>query len=165
MGKHRTYTQRGLALGFAQAAAEAATDQCILWPYRLTTDGYGRLNVDGKRHRAHRFVLELAVGPAPGPDYEAAHAPLICHTPACVNPAHLRWATRSENMADAALDGTWHAPPVAKGARNGKTKLTAEQVRAIRADARAHQHIAQDFGVCRATVTDIKGRRRWAWLD
>ncbi len=106
MGKHSTYTKRGLALAFARAAAETDTDECIVWPYRLTTDGYGRLDVDGKRLRAHRFVLELASGPAPGPGYEAAHAPVICHNPPCVNPAHLRWATRVENVGDKVLDGT-----------------------------------------------------------
>ena len=55
---------------------------------------------------AHRWVLELAVGPPPFDRAEAAHAPLICNNPSCVSPKHLRWATHAENMADTVIDGT-----------------------------------------------------------
>ena len=168
MAQTRPYTKRGEALAFAQAAAETSTDDCILWPFRLTTDGYGRLTLNGKRLRVNRLVLELAGGPPPSPTHEAAHAPGICHTPACVNPRHLRWATHIENMADKVLDGTHLRPDTAadpRGERNGKAKLTEVKVRAIRADERTYREIAADYGIDRSTVSDLKSRRRWAWLD
>lgn len=100
-------TGKGELLRFATAAAESATDECIIWPYAKTRAGYGTIR--SRSTTAHRLVLELVSGPPPGADMDAAHAPLICHNRACVNPRHLRWATRTENIADKILDGTMKA--------------------------------------------------------
>jgi len=61
---------------------------------------YGRIKVLGIRtpQAAHRVSYELFVGPIP------AHLTIdhICRNTRCVNPAHLRLLTRSENS-----DGGW----------------------------------------------------------
>lgn len=92
---------------FATAAATHDEPGCLLWPYKQNGHGYGSLWVNGSAIQAHRFVLRLAKGDPPDESYEAAHAPLICHNRLCVNPAHLRWATRSANQRDRSLDDTW----------------------------------------------------------
>lgn len=91
---------------FLARAAEHQGDDCLLWPYAKGTAGYGQTNINGTPMSAHRAVLILATGEPPYPDMQAAHAPLVCHNRLCVNPRHLRWATRIENMADKVLDGT-----------------------------------------------------------
>lgn len=101
-------TTNGVPRSFVEEAATYEGDQCLEWPYAKNDKGYGQLQVGGRRVYAHRFVLELVSGPPPSEAMEAAHAPLVCHNPACVNPQHLRWATISENSRDRLLDGTFN---------------------------------------------------------
>lgn len=88
-----------------------------------------------------------------------AHNPIMCHNRSCVNPLHLREATQIENEHDKVLDGT-HA----MGQRNGRCKLTVENVLAIRADTRTCKIIALEYKVSEGAINDIKLRRNWAWL-
>ena len=89
---------------FITAALAARTDACILWPFALHR-GYGRMECARKRVRVHRYVCELAYGPPSRLRREAAH---LCGVKRCVNPAHLRWSSREENIADRFIqaDGT-----------------------------------------------------------
>ena len=103
------------AVPFCQWAAEQQTDKCIEWPFSLTPSGYARVRYKGRRTSAHRIVLELSAGEPPTPEHQAAHAPVICHNPACVNPRHLRWATRRENVLDRIADGTMTGSPYGVG--------------------------------------------------
>lgn len=145
---------------FIEEAAAASMDECLPWPFSRDPGGYGQLRVDGHLVQAHRAVLMLSAGPAPDPAMQAAHAPLICHNRACVNPRHLRWATRAENMADTVDDDTHR-----RGERSNAAKMTREQVLAIRSDGRPGMAIAQSYGISTAQVSQIKNRKRWAWLD
>jgi HNH endonuclease len=83
-------------MNFITAALASNSLDCILWPYTLHR-GYGRMEPNGKRIRVHRYVCERAHGPAPHPDYGAAH---LCGVKACINPRHLRWSSRSQNATD-----------------------------------------------------------------
>lgn len=152
-------TPRGALKAFVESAATSATDECIEWPYATTVHGYGVVWWGGRMRHAHRVTLELVAGPPPESGMEAAHAPLACHNRACVNPRHLRWATRDENVADRALDGT-----NTQGTTNGSVKLTEAQVLAIFRDPRPKSVIADGFGVTKSHVYSIKRGRSWAWL-
>lgn len=77
---------------------------CWLWKCRLNNQGYPVMNVHVPNlgHRklfAHRVSLEVFKRP-PRAGEEGAHDPVKCPHKHCVNPAHLRWATRSENERD-----------------------------------------------------------------
>ena len=125
---------------------------CWLWQGHRDRHGYG---VRGGR-LAHRVAWELARGPIPAGLSVCHH----CDEPACVNPEHLFVATHAENMADRGRKGR-----AARGERNGRAKLTAEQAAAIRARAgESHRSLAREFGVDRTTVRDIVRGVIWRGL-
>lgn len=69
---------------------------CWLWDGAVNWGGYGRMMVKGKSILAHRWSYENTNGPIPdGMDVDHK-----CRNRSCVNPDHLRLATRSENMAN-----------------------------------------------------------------
>lgn len=70
------------------------------WPWKggTTSRGYGQSwHGHGRPELAHRRALRITVGEPEDPTHEALHS---CDTPPCANPAHLRWGTHEENMAD-----------------------------------------------------------------
>lgn len=98
---------RGHVMRFAQAVAQYDGPVCIIWPFYIAPDGYGRMTVRGRPQTAHRVVLGLAKGEPPRDRMDAAHAAGVCWSRACVNPNHLRWATRYENEQDKKKSGTY----------------------------------------------------------
>ena len=151
-------TERGAAVAFVQKALAMETDACIEWPfYTCKTTGYPRMQTKNRMAKSvSREILERAIGPAPSEKHVAAHKPDKCHNRGCINKRHLRWATHSENMLDKRLDGTSRA-----GSSHHNSKLTADDVRAIRADKRTHQAISEDYPISRRHVSDIKRRLVW----
>ncbi len=157
--KQRPRAAHGEPMAFVLRAVGHKGDDCLLWPYGTTPWGYGCIRHEGKSVHAHRLVLMFKTG-GPPPDYpHAAHAPGICHNRLCVNPAHLRWATCTENSLDRRIDGTNLI-----GTRQPTAKLDDVKVRQIRKAAGPQRLLAVQFGVCQQTISDIKARRRWAWL-
>lgn len=148
---------RGHAIAFVKQAAASETDECIEWPYARTPDGYGQVVYQGKTYKPHRLALIFASGPPSAPGLDAAHAPVLCHNRLCVNPRHLRWATKAEQSADMVADGT--------RANQRRARLTPEAVRQIRADARPAREIAEEHGIAPGYVSQIKHRTTWAHLD
>lgn len=80
-------------------------DDCLAFPYARNPQGYGHINVSRRYMGAHVYVLEKTVGVKPSPEYECCHKCGNGHE-GCVNPRHLYWGTRSDNMQDAIRHGT-----------------------------------------------------------
>lgn len=137
-------------------------DDCLIWPFNRSRFGYARIREagSGKLLLVHRIVCEAVHG-AP---FEGAHTAHSCGSGhmGCINPKHLRWATRQENAKDKILHGTSQ-----RGAANGNAVLTEQQVLEIRAlkGKYTQKIIAADFGVCRQIVSLIQRREAWGWLD
>lgn len=70
------------------------TPSCWFWKGSKTCNGYGQMSFAGKRHLAHRFVYELLEGKIP----ETADLDHLCRNRNCVNPAHLDYVSRRDNL-------------------------------------------------------------------
>jgi len=139
------------------------TDTCWLWTGKPTSFGYARVKCLGKQIMAHRISLEIHLNRKIQDGYDVAHAPIICHNRLCVNPGHLREATRQENMADRKMDNT--NVVFEMGQKNPTTrKLTEEQVRAIRLDTDSINTISEKYNIARKSIYSIKSRQYYAWV-
>lgn len=137
------------------AALRTLHNECVIWPYAVDGRGYpARKNWE----KVHQTVCGEVNGAAPSPEHEVAHS---CGNKRCLNPQHLRWATRSENMMDKLEHGTDN-----RGEKHPNAVLTAESVRKIRA---AHGVpgvvLAAHFRVSQQTICGIRNRRSWKWLE
>ena len=119
---------------------------CWEWQAGRSWDDYGRYWVSGQTVRAHRHAWELGHGHIP-------EGMKICHTcdvHACVRPSHLFLGTQSENIQDAV-----------NKSRTRTVKLTVDQVKEIRVDARSHTDVARHYGVHASSISRLRSRHRW----
>lgn len=156
----RLKAANGEAVHYALVVAPAFVgDECLIWPYsKAGRLGHGKVGLNGKEHSASRVVCKIAHGEPPSPKHHAAHR---CNVPACVNPAHLYWATPSENEGDKIANGTSN-----RGERCGSNILTESDVRKIRQlkGTMSQRQIGTLFGVTDSAVRQIYRGRTWAWL-
>lgn len=81
-----------------EQAFTARTDwdgEHLIWTAGRVPSGYGTMRVGERTVPAHRWAWEQSHGPIPD-GMEVDH---ICWQRSCVNPEHLRLATRSQNSA------------------------------------------------------------------
>ena len=132
---------------------------CILCKIgELDRDGYRRLHLNRQRIRAHRFVWMLCNGEIPD-GMLVLHS---CDNPPCINPAHLRLGTNIENVRDRTERG--RQP---RGEKAYQARITEKQAKAIIAALRADEsqtRIAQQFGINKWLVHDIKRGKTWKHL-
>lgn len=136
-------------------------DECLVWPFARSKQGYAMMNFEQKNWVVSRLVLTMTEGAPPHKSMDAAHS---CGKGdhGCVNRRHLRWDTRAGNFADKKLHGTY-----VRGAEQNGAKLSERDVREIRVLAKHNSRtvIALKFGVSRQTVNDIVWKRTWGWLE
>jgi hypothetical protein len=162
-------------VGFYQASSEGRIRSVIrLWPDLVMSGvripkkvlspgkGYaGRLGVIlcmnnvTQRFQVHRLVLAAFKG-VPAEDLDGLH-----NDGNHLNnrPENLRWGTHTDNMRDKQVHGTQ-----TMGEAHHQSKLTGDQVRAIRADKRTSRAIGKEYGVSQVTVVFIKNRKTWKHL-
>lgn len=129
------------------------TDGCWLWT-GAKTGGYGRIRINGAMVYAHRASFTWAHGPIP----DGLCVMHQCDTPACVNPSHLCAGTMADNNADRDAKGRGVIPV---GEAHGRSKLTADAVRAIRADGRPQRDIARSHNISQTCVSEVVSRKTW----
>lgn len=143
---------------------------CWLWlGVAQGSNGYGRINVDGRGWSAHRYAWTIHRGAIPS-DALVLHR---CDNPACVNPSHLFLGSSQDNSDDKKRKGRDFRGEKASALRKATaprgescylSKLTEKQVRQIREDLRPQRMIAADFGTSQQAVHYIKTRKTWSHI-
>lgn len=131
----------------------ARDNSCWQWMGYTNPKGYGRMWLNGKLHMAHRASYILNNGHIP----DGMHVLHRCDNPSCVNPAHLFIGSNDDNVKDKMTKGR-HRPIALFGSANPATKLTDEQVRAIRTEREKGQlvsEIARVYGVSNSLISLI----------
>lgn len=142
---------------FAEHYIPEPNSGCWLWTASLNKAGYGWFYYPPRNMvHAHIVSYELFKGPR-----NRLHVRHRCDLRCCVNPDHLELGTHQENMADRDARGRQYDR---NGVNNGRAKLTAAQVLAIRADPRMPRFIAADYEVPLSTIQKIRGRATWKHL-
>jgi hypothetical protein len=150
----------GHAIADIFRALETDTDDCIFWTHARNQFGRGNVFYQGKYYSASRLVCILAHG-TPAPKMEAAHSCGNGHL-ACINPRHLRWATRAENIADMFLHGT---APIGEQSPSAKlSELDVIHIKARLKTGEMHTTIAKDFGVSASNISMIGRGKTWSYL-
>lgn len=116
------------------------TTPCWLMLIGVRPDGYSRIKFRGRFEYAHRAMWIQERGAIP----EGKELDHLCKQRACVNPEHLEVVEPRHNAR-----------------RSTKTKLTWEQVEAIRRDPRHSTAIAAEYEIGYTYVCAIRQRRFW----
>lgn len=133
-----------------------------LWTGPTDAKGYGHFKFEGRKVWAHRVSYELFVVQIPD-------GLIIRHkndTPLDVNPHNLEVGTRADNRQDCVTRGRTVGP---RGEKQHQSKLTADQVRTIRARYIPRQvtqkMLAEEYGVQQSTISKIVRGVRWDHLQ
>lgn len=168
---------------------KAGPDECWTWKGSTYPAGYGKICVYGKTRGTHRVSLWLAGAIDLDTYLYVLHS---CDNRLCVNPAHLRAGTASENTTDGYARGRMVSQidparivrgddhPTRKradlrqqiserqlGEKSHRAKLTESDVRQIfelRVQKMGIVEIASRFGICDSTVSLILRRKKWPHL-
>ena len=125
---------------------------CWQWRSHTDKDGYGILPGANKNTRSHRLSYEIHIGEIP-------EGLIVCHhcdNPGCVNPDHLFVGTPKDNAHDALQKGRHYI-----GEKNGRSKLTAKNVKEILNSNMNGQQLAEKFGVTRSTINNVRRGVTW----
>lgn len=131
------------------------SDGCWEWDGYRNPNGYGEIKLMYRATRCSRTAYETWVGPIPD-GYVVRHK---CDNPPCINPDHLEVGTARDNTQDMIRRGR----DGIRGPRNGRTKLSTQQVDEIRREYEAggvsQYALADTYGVTQATISKIVLRK------
>lgn len=133
-------------------------DECWIWKGGKQSKGYGSVGIgNGKTALAHRVAYEL---------YSRIRIPKnkcvmhICDCRICCNPHHLKLGTIADNNLDMIAKNR-HAV----GEKNGRSKLSENQVRRIRRLYRSgrftQKQLGNMFSVSRSNISRITRGECW----
>jgi hypothetical protein len=133
---------------------------CWLWTGASKELGYGVIGLGHREDgtaKAHRVAYQLYKGDIP----QGMNVLHSCDLPCCVNPAHLRLGTLSDNSRDCVSRGR-HKTPDNRGERATWAKLNAEKVAQIKKRELAGTAYARLYGVSKSTIYQIWSGRNWS---
>lgn len=154
--------QENISIRLLTSVEMRADDEC--WPFvgAKTTGGYGAFycRLPGEKRARPHTASRLMYMVLNGPISRDAHVCHSCDNPICCNPGHLWLGSHGDNMADMAQKGRTRKIGF-KGADHPASKLTANDVAAIRASSEPSTALAERYGVTASNIHRIKTRRTW----
>jgi hypothetical protein len=129
-------------------------DGCWTWTGQCNRQGYGRIKVNGRTRQATHIALELSGFIVPAKRLQVRH--YICDNPPCCRPSHMKIGTHQEDRDDMTGKGRQ-----ARGERHGQAKLTAGDVRLVRATVVPDRKLAKLLGVSEKTIRNIRSGKKW----
>lgn len=149
-------TPRGMAQKFILDNVNHSNEvDCLIWPFCRNNAGYGDVNFPNIEGLAHRVMCFLAHGKPINPDDEAAHSCGNGHS-GCINPHHLSWKTRIQNIHDKKQHGTQPS-----GADIHFAKLNSNEALEIKYSLKSNAEMADKFNVSTVTIKNIRDGRTW----
>ena len=136
---------------------------CHVWNAATNHFGYGKFAIgNGDWIFAHRFSYEMTKGEIPV-GKSVLHK---CDNPWCVNPNHLYLGDYRQNAKDREQRNRGNH---AFGERHGRSKITSEQVVAIREQHEtgkfSFRQLGKIYGLDGKTVSDIVKNKLWQRLN
>ena len=150
-----------------QSAVKRFEDKCIpvtesgcwIWlaGLRSKSNPRGLFRYQGEKMQAHRASWLIYRGEIPD-------GLLVCHkcdVGICVNPNHLFLGTALDNIHDRDSKGHQVTP---LGEKHGKSVLSDEQVREVRATKLPQRKLAKKYGVSHTCIASITSRKTWTHI-
>ena len=122
--------------------------------HTLITGGYPTINIENHMMRLNRYMYEKYKNKIP----KGLVIRHTCDNPACINPQHLITGTQKQNLNDMYKR---HRDKHLSGELVALSKLTQNQVDAIRKDNRTQIIIAKQYDVDRSQISRIKNMKTW----
>lgn len=139
---------------------------CWEWTAYKTTKGYGQFTFKNKEHKAHR--ISYLIWNKKFPTNFACHS---CDNRLCVNPLHLWDGTNQQNIQDMVNKNRLVNKCFVKGSNHSNSKLTEEDVLAIRNEYNRKSYkvsnkneLAAKYGVEPCNITRIISRKSWSHI-
>jgi hypothetical protein len=123
-------------------------DDCLIWPFSRTRDGYGTFGRNGKVIKVHRYFCQIVNGDPPSHKHHAAHSCGNGHL-GCVNPRHVQWKSPRDNQNERLKHG--------RPFTGRRRKFTPEQIAEIRSlkGKEVSRAVAGRFDVSEAAIRQI----------
>lgn len=139
-----------LILWIHEVAIKFDENKCLIWPFGSDGSGRGRIRLNGKPDRAHRYICFLVNGLSSTEKPHALHSCGNGHI-GCVNPNHIYWGSAKDNAADRSSHGRL------SGEKNGRCKLKDSDVLEIRKQQGkiSQRVLAERFGVSQPLISLI----------
>lgn len=153
----KKYAHGTLAERFWRFVDKKGPEECWEWKGTRSKFGYGKIRLGGRGTSvliASRVSYTIHFGEVPSGMFVLHH----CDNKPCVNPSHLFLGTLQDNADDYMAKGLYKPR---KGIKHGMAKLTDDQVIAIRKDTRLLREISQEYGISKASVSNIRLGKGW----
>lgn len=130
-------------------------DSCWEWKDGKTVYGYGSFSIGGRKIQIKRFAHRVALTLDKGLEIPSSMSVLhSCDNRTCCNPKHLHVGTHQENMDEMKIRKR-------SAISFGFAKLTWSGVDEIRSDSRPVNVLAEVYGVCESTISDVLKYKTW----